>query len=386
MATHKYEDLKMKYNHFQHPTIFLTVDGKKLSKSDYELVVSDMEIELTSGYEASIASFCLYNTFDNETAHFQTEEIKKYILIGSGVEIAIGYQEEVRQVFNGFISKVSFFYEAGEMPGIRVTAMDVKGVMMANRYSRQLTASSYGEAVKEILNRGPYIGMTSSRLIQGIEVSDTPDKTLDPTGTSKVTDRTIEMVGESDYEFVVKAAKKYNYEFFTECGVVYFRKAKHNAELVMEMGPADGLRSFDVEYDVTGLVETIKARSTDVGKGRVIEAKQKLNQKISMGNKAKKLIKNSEKVYLDATINSKEEADYRVASLMEEMSYRFGSLQGSCVGMPEIMPGKFLRLKSLGEPVENKFYLEKVIHRIDSNRGFETVFYGKAASIEESMM
>ena len=158
------------------------------------------------------------------------------------------------------------------------------------------------------------------------------------------------------------------------------------AEIVMEMGPADGIRYFDVEYDVTGLVETIKARSTDVSKARVIEESKKFNEKISMGNKAKKLIKKSEKIYVDPTITSKEEAQYRVESLMEEMSYRFGSLECDCIGMPELMPGKFLVLKSLGEPVENKFYLVKVVHRINDEGGFETTVYGKANGIEESLL
>lgn len=381
MATHNYKDLKTKYDGFQHPIIVLTIDGKDFTQNDAGFMVSDIEVELTSGYEASIATFCLYNTFDDTMSQFRTEEVKKYICIGSGVELDLGYEKEVRQVFSGFISRVNFFYEEGGMPGIRVTAMDVKGVMMANRYSRQLTASSFGEAVKEILKKGPYLGMSNSQVIKGMEVSDTPDKTMNTSASGKASDRTIEMVAESDYEFVVKAAKKYNYEFFTECGTVYFRKAKQNAEVVMKMSPAEGLTSFDVEYDVTGLVETIKARSTDVSKGRVIEAKQKFKQKISMGNKAKKLIKNSEKVYLDATIISKEEADYRVDSLMEEMSYRFGSLQCTCVGMPELLPGKFLELQSLGEPADNKFYLTKVIHKIDSIRGYETTLYGKTNSI-----
>ena len=54
------------------------------------------------------------------------------------------------------------------------------------------------------------------------------------------------MVAESDYEFVVKAAKKHNFEFFTECGQVYFRKAKSDTSILMEIGPATGMHSFDV--------------------------------------------------------------------------------------------------------------------------------------------
>ena len=111
-----------------------------------------------------------------------------------------------------------------------------------------------------------------------------------------------------------------------------------------------------------------------------------MEQKISMGNKAKKLINKSEKIYVDPTITSKEEAEYRVDSLMEEMSYRFGSLECDCIGMPELMPGKFLVLKSLGEPVENKFYVVKVVHRMKDEGGFETTVYGKANGIEESLL
>lgn len=381
MATYTYADLKTKYDSFQHPVIVLMINGKDFARNKNGFIVSDIEVELTCGYEASIATFTLYNVFDKDTSTFRINDAKPYILLGSSVEIALGYEKQARSIFCGFISRVNFVYEAGDMPGIRITAMDVKGVMMANNYSRQLTATSYGEAVKEILQKNAYMRMSNQQIIKSLIISDTPDKPLAPPTPPRASDRTIEMVAESDYEFVVKAAKKYNYEFFTECGNVYFRKAKSNNEVVMEMGPAEGLRSFDVEYDITGLVETIQARSTDVGKARLIQAKQKFNNKISIGNKAKAYIKKTEKVYLDATVTSQQEADYRVQSLMEEMSYRFGSLECDCIGMPELLPGKFLRIKGLGYPPENEFYLVRTVHKISDDRGYETKLYGKAASI-----
>lgn len=378
MATYTYADLKSKYEDFAHPLVVTTINGKDFAENKEGFIISGMEVELTSGFEASIASFSIYNCFDIHSATFKFEEVKKYIFLGSSVEIAMGYGRHAQVVFYGFISKVNFFYGEGDMPGIRITAMDIKGVMMANNYSKQLTATSYSDAVQEIFSKNPYTGMMSSQLVKDIIVSDTPDK------RANVADRTIEMNAESDYDFVVKAAKKYNFEFFTECGNVYFRKAKQNAETIMKMGPAEGLKDFDVEYDVTGLAETIKARSVDVGKAKVIESKKKFSNQISFGNKAKKLIKKTEKVYLDATITSKEEADYRVESLMEEMSYRFGSLECSCIGLPELLPGKFLELTTLGQPAENKFYLVRVIHKMDDDRGFQTKLYGKAASIKNT--
>jgi len=234
MATYNFTTLKKKYDNFEHPVVVLTINGTDFAKNRYGFIVSDVEVELTSGFEASIATFTLYNTFDIDNSCFRIKDAEKYILLGSSVELAMGYEKNVQTVFCGFISRVNFVYAEGEAPGIRITAMDVKGVMMANNYSKQLTSTSFGDAVKEILNKSAYTSMASSNIIKRVVVSDTPDKKPLSAAVSQASDRTVEMVAESDYEFVVKAAKRYNFEFFTECGNVYFRKAKANAETVME--------------------------------------------------------------------------------------------------------------------------------------------------------
>lgn len=376
MATYTYANLKKKYDDFHHPVIVLSINGKDFAKNSYGFVVSDIEVELTSGFEASIASFGLYDTFDADNSCFRIQDAKPYIMLGSTVEISLGYEKEAQKVFCGYISRVNFQFTEGGMPGIMITAMDTKGAMMANCYSKQLKATSYGEAVQEVLKNAPYSKDTIKKLV----ISDTPDKPK--ANTSKVTDRTVEFVAESDYEFVVKAAKRYNYEFFTECGNVYFRPAKATSEIVMEMGPGEGLRHFDVEYDITGLVESVEARGMNVGKARVIEAQKKLKNKISIGNKAKRLIRKTAKVYLDASIHSKEEAEYRVKSLAEDISYRLGTLECDCIGIPELFPGKFFILKAMDTPPENKFYLHRVVHKMNQEDGFVTKLYGKAASIQ----
>ncbi len=380
MATYSYTDLKDRYDDFHHPVIVLTVNGKDFAKNEHGFVVSDIEVELTSGFEASIASFCLYDTFDMDNSCYRINDAKPYIMLGSSVEIALGYEKQAQVVFCGYIARVNFFYAAGDMPGIRITAMDVKGAMMANNYSKQLVSRSYGEAVREILGKNTYATMASTDVIKQIIVSDTPDKNQ----SQRAFDRTVEMVAESDYEFTVKAAKRYNYEFFTECGNIYFRPAKYNAETVMEMGPGEGLRLFDVEYDITGLVETVEARGTDVGKAALIRAQKTLKGKVSIGNKAKKFIKKSRKVYLDASISSKEEAENRVKSLVEEISYRLGTLECECIGIPELLPGKFFVLKAMGTPPENRFYLYRVVHKMNQEDGFVTKLYGKAMSIRKA--
>lgn len=387
MAAFEYEDLKKIYENFEYPIALVVVNGNDLSQNKSKLAVSDIEVEMTSGYEAAIATFWIYNCYNKDTCQFEFDNLKKYIFMGSSVVISLGYGGSAREVFRGFIAKVNFSFRQGEMPGVELTAMDVKGIMMAGSYSKQLKADSFSDGVKEILQKTAYEKLRSDEIITKLEIADTPDKTQTG-GTSqgaKASDKTIEMVCESDYEFVVKAAKKFNYEFFSIGGTVYFRKAKANKDVLLELGPGNGLRTFEIGYDFTGIVENVEVRGMDVGKSKTISAVRKIKNKLSQGNKAKPLVSASRKVYIDPTISSQEEAGYRAEYLMEDISYRLGSLEAEFMGIPELTPGRFVKIKGLGTGASNTFYLTRVRHVMDSEKGYYTKVEGKAASMETSL-
>lgn len=400
MAGFDFTQLKTKYQEFQDVTIRVFVGGENgsIGENKMDLGVNDVTIENTCGYEASVANFAITGAFSSLTGSFDFEDVKKYILLGSTVVIFLGYAGNIREVFRGFISSVNFEKYGGEVGKIRVTALDIKGIMMSGSYSRQLKANCYSEAVKEILKRSNYESIISSSMSSGsdtdydhiitdLKVADTPDAAGASGGAAgagdsgNVTDKTIEMVAESDYEFVVKAAKKFNFEFFSVGGTVYFRPAKEDTEELIELGPNNYIRDFNVEYNISGLVSSVEVRGTDVGKAELISQKKKLSNKISNGSKAKSLISGIEKVYIDPTIHSKEEAGYRAAYLAEDISYRLGTMQLEMVGLPELTPGKFMLLNGIGYRV--KFYITSVVHILNGEDGYRCKVIGKASSVEE---
>ena len=67
---------------------------------------------------------------------------------------------------------------------------------------------------------------------------------------------------------------------------------------------------------------------------------------------------------------------------MEDISYRLGTLEAEFIGLPELTPGRFLKIKGLGMAVSNTFYLVTVRHKMDSEKGYVTKIVGKAASME----
>lgn len=378
MSAIKYKDLKEKYKEFHIPMADISVNGKSLQESKSSLLLGEIEIELTSGFEASAAEYRIYNCVDTVTGSYRMDELKPYIMLGAAVAVKVGYGGVLEEVFRGFIGQVQFMSEEEEIPCVAVTAMDIKGIMMANAYAKRMRENCYSQAVREIFEKGPYQHLMSQNIIEKLSITDTPDSSGKK--EQKRSD-TIEMVQESDYEFVIKAAKRFNYEFFIEKGIVYFRKAKSTEDTLIELGNAKGLLDFRISYDIRGLVQNIEVRGMDSGKGEAVAVKKKYNGNISRENKAKSLISKTWKIYVDPAVQTKEQAEYRASSLLEEMAYRFGELECSCVGLPELFPGNFIKITGCGTGADNRFYVTQVRHVIDSEKGFRTFLTGKASEL-----
>ncbi len=377
-----YSDLQTKYNDFAFPKAEILLNKKPLAAaSGSHFVVNDIHVEATSGFEASVARFRIYNVYDHKQGKFRYEEMKSQLFMGAPVTISLGYFDALETVFVGFVAGIAFGYAPDDLPYIEVSAMDVKSLMMGGTYSYQLTSKSYGEAVNEIFRRTGYAKLKAMGGITALNISDTPDKKTG-TGNQKASAETIEMVAESDYEFVVKAAKKYNFEFFVDRGEVFFRKAKSITSTLANLGVSKGILSFHTEYSLTGIVGKIEARSMDAGQGKLISSSKKQSNKLSASGKAEGLVGKASKVYIDPSISSKEQADARVDSLMEQMSYRLGSLEADCVGIPDLAPGRFVAITGMGAPIDNNFYITTVTHEFTADGSYHTKLKACASEIK----
>ena len=190
------------------------------------------------------------------------------------------------------------------------------------------------------------------------------------------------MVEESDYEFIVKAAKKFNFEFFIVGGNLYFIEAKKNTTPLIVLSPGCGVGALDIGYDISGIVRSVEVRNINMEDGKFLGNTKKTTTKISLGNKAKPLVEKQSLVYIDPTAKSKDDAGYRAQYLMDTIDYRFGSVSASFTGLPEVVPGRFVTLSGFGEPLDNDFYLRRVRHMI-GNESYRIQIEGVANSIKQ---
>lgn len=375
-----YNSLFKEYGGFINPLIEIKINDVSFTAGANRKVaigVSNVSIDLTAGFEASQAIFSLYNVYDYENTKFNFDSFKKMVLLGSAVTIYAGYEATVKEVFRGVITKVNFLIEEDDVPNVQVTAMDVKAVMMANRYNRRLKATAYSKAISEIFDQSVYQSLKNGGVITGFSIDNTPDALEPAPATEADIEKTIEMVGESDYEFVVKVAKKFNYDFFVYCGKVIFRKAKSDQTKQITINDNARIKRLSVDYDLTGLVEEVEVRGLDVGKAKGVTGKKKNSNKLSQGNKAKALISGSKFVYIDPSSSDNSDVGYRANYLFENMSYRYGTLELDMAGIPEIIPGKYISVSDFGTAVSNDFYVQAVRHTFSKDGAFITHILGK---------
>lgn len=368
MAQYEYDNLRNKYGNFARAEKVIKIDGVDFTTNKIGAHIDNVNVSLSCGMEAATATYDICNCFCDVTGKYLSKEIEKFIQLGSCVSIALGYENSLKEVFLGVITKVVFSGSLSNKSSIKITAMDAKKVMMLGKYEKNIEASSYSQAVGKILREIP----SSENLIKEKKIENTEELKKDDKKVS-----VIPMTEESYYDFIKKAAAKYNFEFYIVCGTVYFQKAKKDKSILIELSPDKGLTDFSVGYDFTEMRKSVEIRTTDSSKAQVVAGCKNINITIPNGKYVKKFLSDSIQVEKNIVVNSKEEAQQRAEEIAEKISYRLSSLSSSITGIPELVPGRFVKVAGLQVPEDHIFYIEQVTHSISIGSGYKTSLTGK---------
>jgi len=124
-VTTSYSSLESKYNGFSGISCEVKIGGSKLV-ADKKLAISEMEVELTSGFEASGCRFTIISSYDWEKSEF--DPAVKAIAVGDSIDVEIGYVKR-ENVFSGYVSNISYeFGNGGKGAEVHIEGMDIKGL------------------------------------------------------------------------------------------------------------------------------------------------------------------------------------------------------------------------------------------------------------------
>jgi len=353
---YKISELSKKYKDFAVPTKVIKIKGKALASAG--IVASNLNVELSVKESASTCTFEILNAYDLKKRAFNKDWLDKHFTLGNIVEVALGYVETT-VVYQGYISMVSADFPESEFPKLTIECMDVKGLMMGDIKSEKKVYDTYGDAIKKVFN-------DYKSLAKKVEVDKTPKL-----------EHPIEQNRQSDYDFVLEVAKNLNYEFFAIKDTVYFREPRKITKPIISFEWGQYIMSFSREIGLHCQVAEVVVRGYDTKNHKVVEGKADKVKKAGKGTKeadgVTKLIKGAKLTIVDETITTAEEAKKRAEAELDRRSMNFVKGSGTCIGLPELIPGRYLQLKNFDPTIDNDYYITNVTHTFGEG-GFTTKF------------
>ena len=358
-----YQAMLKKYQDFSAPTVKITVDGVELIEKKQARVTQVM-VELTNGYEASACSFDLQDEYEPSQSDFSTKGAVPSLQIGAKVEIQLGYIT-TEQVFSGLITQVDYCFEGEDMtPYLHVECMDAKCLLMKSQRLELCSEEKITDAVKTLLGQQPVSSYLSGKDVSLMQEDKQP----------------LSLNMQSDYDFIVQQAQYVGCEFFIINGKAYFREEPALSSPIVTLSPDNGLVRVQVSLQGAELVEKVTVKGIDPTKDAEVSGSAKASGKFSSGSTAKKMISGTERVFFDSRVQSEAQANSRAKILMKGLTQRFAVLSAEVMGMPDLVPGRTVKLTGLSSVVDSSYYLTTVRHVYNSD-GFTTLIEGRKSSL-----
>ncbi len=355
-----FDEMEKKYYNFYAPS-FEVICGL-FSKTEIVkkegMAITGLKVE-KSLEKSDMCSFSVCNAYDMASSDFKKDWIEKHLAIGNFIEVKMGYGDRLESVFKGLITSVKFDFPSGGSPSLSVECHDKSYLMMKHKLSfawHYLPSS----AIAVIL-----------ATLYGLDF--VVDFSID-------IHETVQQENESNYSFLQRLANKIGYEFFISGETLYFRIPYiGNLTPITTLKWGKSLKSFSPQFDLNDQACAVLTRgigknfSTAVkGLAGYVTVPGIDTQKIK--NVMKNLLLGSAFDYVyDIGITSFFEAEAVALLKMGEKFMKSLSGSGECIGLPELSPGRFIKIEGLGSQLNSTYYITSVTHAI-SESGFSTQF------------
>lgn len=344
-----YKALKSQYKEFKVPAAKVMVGGSNvIGTNGFHLEYLEVNLSLDS---ASSVVCRFSDCYDQKNSNFNSK-VKSKLVLGSKLEIELGYLSSTMSVFEGYIAGVGVNFDEEETIGYEITGLDVRRLMMCDCHYMIHDVKHYSEAFEAVMK--PYKKLCS------LTVDATIDNLEMPLSQST-----------TDYDFVTReliGRGKADREFFVLGNKAYFRKPRSNKTPIMTLGIKMGLRKFwrsalyldqniqVVGYDKTGQTQ-IEEKAQAKSKEKQIQA----------------LVASGNQVVTAPDISSPKAAKERAESIARNLLCKSQQGSATCVGMPQIVPGRFIKMDDIDDSMNKSYYIIRVKH-ICCEHGFTTDF------------
>ncbi len=352
-----YETLYKSYDEFLAPQ-FKIICGGKIFDTD-TLPIRQLSVYTSIEPMADSASFSIENGFDPQQAEFIYESSFE---LGQTIEIDMGYGNQLKTVFIGYIVSITYEFLSDSEPLMIVRCMDMTFLMMKTYSEKVWQKKKHSEVVQDIASS------YSSQLF-----IDTTDTVIENIYQNK----------QADYLFLHDLAQRSNRQLLIVGKSIYFRKVVERKTPFITLTWGQGLISLRVEMNISSQLSGVNVRSWDQLNRELIASSSYTVVKIGSGTQTGSQIAATLGTYEEyVDIDGESQADVQSAAdgIMQSRSMELIQGYGECIGIPDLRAGLYIGFKGVGKQAGSVSYLSEVNHTIDDN-GYIIQFETKGNAI-----
>lgn len=360
----KFEKLAEKYDYFSAPSYVIQLGGKSLPST--QMNITSLEVSLNGDGTASGCSFTVNAIYDHEKSAW-IDAISDVLEVGAELIVSVGYVKQC-EVFYGYVDDftMTFGGEGEEGPSIQVTGIDAMGYLMSNReplYGGQEKATAL---IKKILSKAQSAGYAKDVYV------------------STVKDFSVPLLQEKvdDWTFLNIMARLYGASLLVVDGVLIFDNTTGNSKSLITLEMGKSLRSLEKRASLAHQIGAVEIRGRDVNQKPI----QAVVKSVTVGGRGKTAVeiasgfKNSMASEYNEFVRTEEECRLIAQNQLNSIAMGFIAGEGQTVGIPELVPGRFITIEGSDKTVNGDFYLTRVKH-VFTEGEYSTSFEFKGAKL-----
>ena len=360
-GSYDFKSLESKYGGFLAPSFEITVGGAEIDSA--KVPVSQLSVDIDAGTSAGGCHFVIESQYDYEKSAWAG--VLDKIEVGAKLIIKGGYVKK-KEIFYGFVDDYTIEYSADAAPRITVTGIDAKGYLMNAKNQQYMSEKATTAVVKEIL--GECVSNGYAKSINVGQISDF---------NAQLIQNEID-----DYKFLCFLAEMFNLSFFVVNGEIVFKNVMSTTSTLIKLVLGVSLLSFSKTVSIREQVGKVVVYSIDPKTKRPIKGEADSTSKPGAGNEAGDIAKGFNKIVEDEInflVYTPEECKKLAQARFDVRAFSLVSGQGRCVGIPEIIPGRYIELAGFDPESSDSYFITKVTHEYSREEGYHTTFGVKGA-------
>lgn len=388
-AVFEADELRETYQQYAAPAakIYIGKQAKELTQAA-GVQVESIRVSLNLDAAAS-AEFGVTDIWDDEKNAVR-DEVKSQLVCGAMVRIELGYGSELTDVFHGFI------YETGiqfaDIPSMQVTVMDVKRLMADNtELDRAWEEQTLSALFSALMDRYEAFGLQVSA-----EQKEDPVRPFVQRGSDFSLVR--KLCREQALRFVVYGEKAKLVSKSEDASILTLTWGKNlisfsknnsyvNTEIIVRgsikkpaqknSSDAPGAKSREGSSGGAGNAGGGSSTGGGTGGGQEESGQKKeiveKRETVTSDGAADSGISQSTRVIEMTGVKSEDEVISRLDDEVESLKESMDSGRGSCIGMPVLIPGRYVEISGIDQSADGDYYIKTVSHTFGSD-GFTTDF------------